>query len=499
MAGHALRVFVAGLMHETSSFSPIPTTRRSFEQGIFYRPKKGQVTSEAYDVQAYGTFLNLARKRGYDAIPSLYALAEPSGPCIKADYEALRDEILNDLAAAGLIDMVLLFMHGAQMAEGYDDCEGDILSRAREIVGPKVFIGAELDLHGNVTKKMTDNANVILACRNYPHTDFAERAEQLFCIGESVVRGGITTELHYKHVPMLGMFYTTEPGMAEVTAAAQRMEGQDGIISVSLIHGFPWADHPDVAAGVLVAAEAGRNGIDEKMRELSRQFFAVRQETRAMRKPIDEILDQIEAMPSASKPFIIADAGDNPGGGAGSDSTFILDAILRRGVRGAALALFWDPLAASFAQDVGVGGQLRLRLGGKTGPAAGSPLDVVATVRALNRDGRQIGIGYDFTLGLAAALEIDGNIVVVNTKRQQVFSPACFTELGVDPSAMKILVVKSSQHFHDQFAPIAQEVFYCETPGSLRLNFEAANYHRIQRPMWPLDEFEPFAKVTDGA
>ncbi len=482
-----MRVFVAGLMHETSSFSPIPTTRRSFEQGIFHRPDKANIAPEAYELMAYGTFLKLAQERGYEVVPSLFAFAEPSAPCAKADYEALRDEILDDLRAAGPIDMVLLIMHGAQMAEGYPDCEGDVLARVRKIVGPKAFVGAEFDLHANVTEGMTQAADVILACRYYPHTDFEERARELFSIGERFVLEGIETQLRYRHIPMLGMFYTTEPGMAEVTAAAQAMEGRDGVLAVSLVHGFPWADHADVGAGVLIAAEAGRNDVEEKLAALARDFYAIRRETQALRRSIDDILDEIQSSPPTARPFVIGDAADNPGGGAGSDSTFILEAMLRRGVRGAAIALLWDPLAAHFARDVGVGGAFKLRLGGKTGPAAGNPLDVLATVRAVSSHGRQNGIGLDMQLGLAAALEIEGNLVVVNTKRQQAFSPACFTELGIDPEAMRILVVKSSQHFHDQFAPLAEKVFYCETPGSLTLNFDAAAYRQIKRPMWPFE------------
>ncbi len=182
----------------------------------------------------------------------------------------------------------------------------------------------------------------------------------------------------------------------------------------------------------MIAAEAAERHRREDGRVVAEILCRAQGDTIAA-PSIGDILDEIQSLPPSDKPFVIADAADNAGGGAGADSTFILDAILKRGIRGAALALFWDPLVAGFAADAGVGAQLNVRLGGKTGPAAGDPVDVSAIVRAVSRDGRQSGIGLEQSLGLAAVLEIEGNLAVVNSRRQQVFSPACFTELGIDP------------------------------------------------------------------
>lgn len=482
-----MNVFLAGFAHETSAFSPIPTDARSFEEFIAYRPPGNRIDAEGLALNGYGDFARAALEAGDSVFASGYFWAQPSGPCGQRDYEALRDALLADCARAGPLDMVLLFLHGAQMAEGYPDCEGDLLARIRAIVGPDVFVGALLDLHANVTETMLTAASALIACREYPHTDFATRAEQLYAIGRRCVAERLAPRCTFERLPMVGMFYTTEPRMAAANAAGQALEAQPHVLGVSLIHGFLWADMAEMGAGVLVVSEGERPELAPAIRKVARQFFDARGETRAMRVDVAAALDMVEAA-GPGAPIVIADACDNAGGGAGSDSTFILEAILARGLTGYALALLWDPVALRFAEAAGEGARLRLRLGGKTGPEAGRPLDVTARVLAVRSGLEQRGIGFTAPAGTAAALEIAGNIVVVNDVRGQVFSPTCFTDLGIDPAAMRALVVKSTQHFRAQFEPLARAIVYCETPGALALDLDPAKYANLRRPMWPLDD-----------
>lgn len=486
-----MNIFVAGLMMETNSFSAIPCTRRAFEHNsLYFRPARLSAEPEeaAYRQFGFRVLLNEARERGYGAYTSLHAYAEPAAPCRQEDYEALRDGILEDLRLAMPVDMVFLFLHGAQMAQGYDDCEGDILERVREIVGPDVFVGAELDLHGNMSARMAEHANALVACREYPHTDFDERAAQLFEIGERYARGEIRTRIHLQRVPMIGLFYTTLPQMAAVNETALAIERRAGIHSVSLMHGFPWADQPDTGACIVIVAEPECEDAPELARDLGRSFFAVRKETSSLRRPIDAILDEIDAS-DAEGPFVIADVADNPGGGAGADSTFILRRLIERSPGPAAVGMIWDPIAVDFAFEAGVGNRLKMRIGGKTGPFAGQPVDAEVTIVSLASDLRQEDPAGDLTfdLGRAALLRVDDTYVVINSIRQQVFDPVCFSALGVDLAKMRVVVVKSTQHFHEFFAPIAAGIFYCETPGSLTLDFDPGQYARLRRPVWPLD------------
>lgn len=486
-----MRVFVASLNHETSSFSPIPTSRKSFEEVAYYRPENG-VVDEAYKaINGYRVFIEKSLENGYEVYASTSAQAQPSGPCNKRDYEELRDEIINDLANHGPFDMAFFFLHGAQIADGYLDCEGDLLTRARMVSGDETFIGAELDLHGNVSQQMLDACDVLLACKNYPHTDFDERAHDLFELGKRTVLGEISPVIHFERVPMVGLFYTTEPKMAQANAKAQAVENEQGVLSVSLLHGFMRADTPAIGAGILYITD-GESSIEAvRISEIKHSFFNARNETRSLRKSIDEVLAITESPTrNTVKPYVIADCCDNAGGGAGSDSTFILSEVLERGYTGYAFGLFWDPVVAQFAKSAGVGAQFKIRLGGKTGPEAGKPLDVFAKVLTINEEHYQEGIGYRQRMGLTVALEVAGNYVVVSALRGQAFNPSCFNDFIADMSLVNNMVVKSTQHFYAQFAPIAEDVLYCETPGSLAFSTDTGEYQHLSEPLWPFNDVD---------
>src|SRR3546814_20698092 len=90
-----------------------------------------------------------------------------------------RSAILDQLAAVGPVDLVALSLHGAMCAVGYDDCEGDLLAHVRRMVGPDVPVGIEFDPHAHLSDAMLGNADVLIAYKEYPHTDFLARGEEI--------------------------------------------------------------------------------------------------------------------------------------------------------------------------------------------------------------------------------------------------------------------------------------------------------------------------------
>ena len=483
-----MRVFIASFCHESSTFSPVPTSRRSFEEFEYFRPNGLDIDARATKLNGYGAFVRRALSRGDTPILSTYAFAQPGSPIKKQDYESIRDEILSDLENVGRVDAVLLFLHGAQMADGYDDCEGDMLSKVRAIIGDEPFVGALLDLHANITDDMIGNSDALVACRLYPHIDFDERAEHLYELAVASVHEGVALRTYFRSIPILSMYYTTAPKMEAVNDAALKTQQLEDIRSVSMIHGFPWTDAPTVSAGVLITYVGDQVDVEALAEKLATQFFDARMETPSMRIDIDRMLDIAEQNSAGNGPIIAADAADNPGGGAPSDSTFILSRILAKNLSGYLLGLFWDPGSVQVAFDLGVGGRFRFRIGGKSGQCSGDPVDIVATVRDLKSGMSQSGIGYMHPIGDAALLEFNDNLIVICSIRGQVFSPTCFTDFGLDLSMFKCIIVKSTQHFYAQFAPIAKEVVYVETPGLMTLDFRSRTYHRVGRPIWPIDE-----------
>lgn len=476
--------FIAGLEHETNSFSPISTDISSYEQMILYRPSCGGVI-DAYDRIA--DFEHVAEERGYRVIRGLSALAQPGGPTRREDYEALRDEILHDLQTAFPVDAVLLVLHGAQMAVGYDDCEGDLVRAARQIVGADIPIGLQLDLHGNLTDLMIDNADFLIACKEYPHTDYRDRAAELIDLCRRFAEGEIKPAHSVFRVPMLGVFRTTESPLRELVDTTIELESQGQALSISLMHGFPWSDMEDSGAAVLVTTNASRQIGDRIAADLGRRFFAMRKKFADSYLTIDQAIDRFQKNTIGTT--IIADVSDNPGGGAGGDSTYLLGKIFERGIQNAALAMIYDPEAVIAARCAGVGKTVALRIGGKLSEMSGRPLPIEARVLAIKDDARQQGLGPQLEpLGAAVAIEANGVQVVVNSRRQQTFSPDCFTQLGIDPTTKRLLVVKSSHHFYDQFRALVNDIIYCEAPGTVNPVLNDLPYRKIRHPIWPLEE-----------
>ncbi len=485
-----MHIFLAALAHETNSFSPIPTTLRSFEEGILVRPGADTQAQElAHGFPGYGFLLDVAQEHGDRVTQGLCAWAQPGGPVARSVYEALRDELLEQLAAAGPVDAVFLVLHGAMIAQGYPDCEGDLLERVRKLVGPDVPVGALLDLHATATAGMIESGAVLVACKEYPHTDYLARTRELHAILANMAEGRCQPHMLLRRVPMLGLFGTGEAPMRALLRQVQDHEAEAGILSISLIHGFPWSDTADTGGAVLVVfehdARARAGAIAE---EVAQAFYALRTLGARSMLALDEAVDK--ALASNAGLVVMADSSDNPGGGAACDSTFVLRALLERGARDVALGMLWDPLAVQLAMDAGVGAELPLRVGGKVGPGSGQPVDLLATVTAVRRDARQHGLAGKYTesLGDAVAIRTQGIDIVLNTQRQQVFSPECFTELGIDLSTKRLVVVKSTRHFRAWFDAIAAETLICDAPGALNGDLARLPYAHLQRPMWPLDE-----------
>jgi microcystin degradation protein MlrC len=257
-----------------------------------------------------------------------------------------------------------------------------------------------------------------------------------------------------------------------------------GLISISLIHGFPWADVRDMGAKVLAVADADPVLAKRTAIDLGREIEGLRAQAYTPPAPIDSaLLDACERPPG---PVIVADVGDNPGGGAAGDSTTLLRALLASGVR-ACLGPLWDPMAARIAASAGVGSTIRLRIGGKTGGGSGPPLDAEGIVTCVTPEGWQSWAGTRTSLGLACAFRIAGVEVVLSSIRDQAYSPDLFTNLEINPTACRIVAVKSAQHFVDGFRSLSGEIILASGGGPLESDFRKIDYRHIKRPMWPLD------------
>ena len=510
------RIYTACLGTETNSFSPIPTGLGLFERTMLVR--NGEFGKQ---VNLFGLPLIVWRERalaiGWEVVQGLAAFATPAGDTTRSAYETLRDEILSDLQAAMPVDAVLLNLHGAMVAEGYPDAEGDLLGRVRQIIGTDIPLLAELDLHGHQTQAKIDAADVLIYFKEYPHVDSQARAHEVFDIAQRMVEDGLRPCMAMHNCRMLGIYPTTREPLQGFVSHMKAVEQQAGILSVSLVHGFPWSNTPDIGTRVVVVTESDQALAEKTASQLGRWVWEHRQQIVAPFCSLDEALDTVVAADSNKpsnkalnktsdkKPFVLADMADNTGLGAAGDSTFVIARLLARGIGGVAVAPLWDPVAVTIAFDAGLGATLNMRIGGKLGESSGDPLDLQVTVMGLARDARQPFGGGSAKLGDVAWLRVgdvwegsasaranidssdaDNSIdIIINTDRVQAFDPACFSVAGLDPMIPRALVVKSTQHFYAGFAPIAREVLYVATPGSGPMTFADIEHSLVTADLWP--------------
>lgn len=484
-----MKIFTATLITETNTFAVVPTGRGDFETyGIHLGD--GSLKDPKGVGAMHAELRRLADADGHQVVESLSAFAQPAGRTLRAVYEEFRERILADLKAVMPVDAVQLYLHGAMVAEGYDDCEGDLIERVRRITGPGVHIGVELDLHCHFTEQMLSHADAIIGYKEYPHTDIIERARELYRIAIDHVAKKISPVMAMVDTRMVGKWATTSEPMQSFVSRMKSFEGKDGILSVSLGHGFPAGDVTDSGARFWVIADQDIDKAAKLAAQLGKEFWDMRGDNLPA-PPFAEVLKQ--ANQSKATPVVLADTGDNPGGGAMSDATFVLRAVLDAGISNAALGYFWDLGAIYLCLSAGVGATLNLRIGGKCGPMSGDPVDIRVTVRAIRENQFEQGLGMQYPLGTVVWVQSDDGLdLVLNTIRGQVFSQEVFKDLGIDVTTKQLVVVKSNQHFHQYFAPIAGEIVYLMTPGSTDRNMAAIPYKTRSLNYWPRVE-NPFA------
>ncbi|HZV91943.1 MAG TPA: M81 family metallopeptidase [Caldimonas sp.] len=489
-----MRVFTGCLATETNTFAPMPTGLGAFRDRGYYAAGTHPEALSFFAAPLWAA-RQRARERGWTLVEGMVAAAQPGGTTTRAAYELLRDELLGDLRAAMPVDMVVLGLHGAMVADGYDDCEGDLLAKVREIVGPKVVVGAELDPHNHLTPAMLTNADLLISFKEYPHTDVLERAWELVDLCAATVEKRLRPVAAAVDCEMLVTMHTSRQPARAFVDRIQSLEGKDGILSISVSHGFAWGDTEHMGTQILVYADDDAAKAATMARRLADELIGMREQLRIRFPGIDEALD--EALAFEGGPVVLSDGADNPGGGAPGDSTFILRRMLERGIGNACLGPLWDPVAAKIAFEAGPGARLALRLGGKIGPLSGDPIDAVCTVKAVLPDMIMTGLaGTPLAMGDSALVETAGIEIVLISLRNQAMGTDLFTQLGCDLATKKIIVVKSSQHFFASFSKVARHVIYVGAPGAVAIDLDTLPYCKIRRPKWPLRDATPPTQET---
>ena len=488
------RVLTARFMHETNTFSRVPTDMATFRRRDFHLENEIPVAFRGTR-SAFGATFEAADKFGWTVVHPVSANPNPSGIVTDDAFETVTGMILDAVDAKGPIDGALLHLHGAMVGANHEDAEGEFLARLRRRLGPEVPVIVTLDLHANVTQQMADNANALIAYRTYPHIDQYERAWQ----GAELLERAMQSEIRPKTViarrPMLyGLDHgrTQRGPMAELIARGEALEKNGDALVVSICAGFSRANIRDVGPSVTVTVDGGTPSGQTIVEEFMDHAWATRDFTTVKLLSVAEAVALARRGAPGDKPLVVADYTDNPGGGGYGDATAFLKGLVEARVESVAFHAICDPEAVEQGMRAGIGAKTTLALGGKTDPAmGGAPLALHGEVMCLTT-GRFIaygpmGGGVERNYGPSMVFRVNGIDIIVITNNGQAVDLAQFTSLGVDPTRYRTVAVKSMQHFRAAFEPIAREIVLVDTGALCSETYTPELFTRVRRPIWPLD------------
>jgi microcystin degradation protein MlrC len=488
-----IRIATAGFQHESNTFSTIPASlalwqRTGIREGDAIRDEFA--TSQA----TMAGYLALEQEDPQvQIVPLVFTHLMPTGHITSEAIEHLLQRVVAAICDNGPWDGILLPQHGAAVSTPYLDADGELLRRVRALVGPTVPIGLTLDMHGNISRAMVEPADIVTVYQTNPHID--ARAQALLCgrLLIRTIRGEIRPRMALVTPPLVVNILnqgTSDKPMSELLAVADAQRKRPGVLSVSVVEGYPYADVPEMGMSFIAVTDNDQALADDVAQQLARAAWDKRVALNQGGTTIDDALRQAGAAPAG--PVVLFDVGDNVGGGSPGDSTHILHAARALGLRDLLQALC-DPQVVAQCQAAGIGGRITATVGGKSDHLHGAPFPIEATVTGLS-DGRYEETGpthggYRFyNDGPSASLRTnDGYTLVLTSRAAGSSSLQQFRALGIEPLDMKIIVAKGVHSPRPAMEPIARQLIWVASPGVTTADLSTFTYQHRRVPMYPME------------
>lgn len=492
LRGGTMRIGIAGISHESNSFSSQPTTLERFKEGGTFRGEEiiAQYRDSHSEVAGY---LAGAEQFGYTAVPLYVANAQPMGPLTSDTFEALVSEMLEAIRSAGHLDGLFLYIHGAMVSQEYPDGDGEICARVRQLLGPDIPIMTTPDIHGNISQKMIDNTTATIVYRMNPHLDTRERGLETASLMAKTLRSEINPVQALEMPPMviniLKQYTREEPAIRLIQDAEAAMK-RPRVLTASAVLGYQYADVEEMGASFIAVADGDPQAARDAACWVAKRAWARREEFVGNAASPEEALREAAAYPG--KPIVLMDVGDNVGGGSAADSTVLLEEALRLGI-GDMLIVLKDPEAVQACVQAGVGTQVSLKVGGKTDDMHGAPVPIQGHLRTLT-DGHFIetrpmhGGGRFFYQGLTAVVETKQKHTIVLTSRSM--APVSLGQVrsaGITPEHKQIIVAKGVVAPRGAYEPIAAKIILVNTPGATNADLSRWQYKHRRRPLFPFE------------
>jgi len=421
--------------------------------------------------------------------PTLYARAIPGGPVERSAYDIFKDRFLESLKELLPLDGLYLPMHGALYVEGMQDAEGDWISAAREVVGEKCLISASYDLHGNLSRCILDNLDMLSAYRTAPHIDVEETMRRACDLLVHCATGGIQPTLVWVPIPVLlpGERTSTEDQPAkDLYAQLPAVNRKAGVLDASLLVGYVWADEPRATASVVLTG-TDRVLLEQEAAQLAGQYWDAREDFK-FGVPVGTIAELIdEAQRVTTQPVILADSGDNPTGGGVGDRAEVLEELLKRDFENALVAGIADLPATELCYQQERGARLALQIGATLDPRGSRPIEVEAEVLFL--------LPTDSPRERCAVIRVAGVTVVLTASRRPFHNIRDFVALGVHPTHFKLVAVKSG-YLSPELAPLARPALMALSDGSIPQDLEKLPANQFRPPTFPFERSFSWRPLT---
>jgi len=489
-----MKLALLGISHETNTFSEVPADYHAFniwrDSEIIDQYSESQATNAG--------FLQMSQDLDVEVVPLVFAITGPIGTITSEAFEKLSEELLISLSGQGSWDGILLSLHGAAVSEEYPDADGEITERVRNLVGPDVVIGVSVDMHANISQKMVENSDVVTVYRTNPHLDAKVRAFECAGMVVQTIRGEIKPVMWLETPPVVINIvkqFTDEAPMKNVMDDLHTALSFPGIIHGSVAEGYPYADVEEMGMSFLCISDGDEEAAEKACKWIANRAWDQREEFVGDTPSPEEALvyaNEHHSDPSDG-PYVLMDVGDNIGAGSSADSTHILHAAKKLGIKGY-LQTLYDPDAASSCAASGVGSTVTLEVGGKTDSMHGDPVMVTGIVRTLFRgkfeDDRPTHGGFRyFDGGLTAVLDTDDEHTLVltslrcgNTSREQMYS------VGISPERYRVVVAKGVVSPRPAYQPIASEVLLVNSPGVTTSDLNFFEYRKRRVNLYPFDK-----------
>lgn len=495
------RVALMGMMLESNSFAP-PSDEMAFRT-LCYLSGDDMIADMARrnpslpaEISGFAAGLNDSGI-DWEAVPIVVTAAEPGGPVDEAFFQRTKAEMAERLAAAGPLDGVFCVLHGAMTSTGGDDPDGELLEMARDIVGPDVPVLATLDLHANISERMVEMTDVLVAYRTNPHVDQAERATEAAALMREIW-AGMKPQVAFIRLPLVAPTVTLltakGPYADLIDYGQQAMDAS--IANVSVVAGFVYSNTPMNGLAVIVTGRDDVQAARALAADVAGRAWSGRERFKKALTPLDDAVAMAKANgEDASRPALIfADIADNPGGGGRGNTTWVLKALVEAGVTDCLFGIFHDPALVRAAQAAGESAEFDALFNAETESTFSKRFEAPAKVLALH-DGKCVGTlgiwaGRSLDVGPAALLQLGGVKLVVVSNRKQCADPVFFQMFGLDVGAARSVFVKSRGHFRAGFAPYFDDAhtFEVDVPGLTSPVLTNFDFDRLPRPVYALDE-----------